>query len=48
MGNLDQADKHFKSSLAFYRSAGYRPELTWAYCDYAETLLNRSAEGAWA
>ena len=36
MGNLDQADKHFKSSLAFYRSAGYRPELAWTCCDCAE------------
>ena len=42
MGNLDQAVSHFEDSLAFCRQAGYRPELAWTCCDYADTLLRRS------
>jgi tetratricopeptide (TPR) repeat protein len=39
MGNLEQAAAHFEDSLAFCRKAGYRPELAWTCCDYAEALL---------
>ena len=28
--------------LAFCRKAGYRPELAWTCCDYADTLLQRN------
>ena len=45
MGNLDQATGHFEDSLAFCRRAGYRPELAWTCCDYADMLKERDAEG---
>ncbi len=38
MGNLDQAAAHFEDALEFCRNAGYRPELAWTCCDYADTL----------
>ena len=31
--------------LAFTRKAGYRPELAWSLCDYADMLLERNGEG---
>jgi DNA-binding CsgD family transcriptional regulator len=45
MGNLDQAAAHFEDALAFCRKAGYRPELAWTCCDYAEALLNPVGAG---
>ncbi|MCH7787184.1 MAG: tetratricopeptide repeat protein, partial [Chloroflexi bacterium] len=45
MGNLDDAQAHFEDALAFCRKAGYRPELAWTCCDYADALLQRSASG---
>jgi tetratricopeptide (TPR) repeat protein len=45
MGNLDQAAQHFEAALAFCRKAGYRPELAWTCCDYADTLLQRNSPG---
>ena len=45
MGNLDQAVVHFEDALDFCRKAGYRPELAWACCDYADTLLQRNNGG---
>ncbi len=45
MGNLDQAAAHFEEGLAFCRTAGYRPELGWVCCDYAETLIQRNFSG---
>jgi tetratricopeptide (TPR) repeat protein len=42
MGNLDKAAQHFEDALAFCRKAGYRPELAWACCDYADCLLVRA------
>ena len=45
MGNLDQAAAHFDDGLAFCRKAGYRPELAWTCCDYADTLLQRNGDG---
>ena len=44
MGNLDQAAQHFDDALAFCRR-GYRPELAWTCCDYADTLLQRNEPG---
>ena len=41
MGNMDQAAVHYEDSLAFCRKAGYRPELAWTYCDYADALRER-------
>ena len=31
--------------MAFCRKAGYRPELAWTCCDYADMLKERDAEG---
>ena len=45
MGKFDQAFKHFEDTLAFCRKADYRPELAWACCDYADTLLQRNNPG---
>jgi predicted ATPase len=41
MGQLDRAVEHFEDALAFCRKAGYRPELAWTCCDYADMLLQR-------
>ena len=45
MGNLDQAVDHYEDALAFCRKAGYRPELAWTCCDYADTLRERNGDG---
>ena len=45
MGNLDQATVHFEDALTFCRKAGYRPELAWSLCDYADMLLERNEDG---
>ena len=44
MGNLDQAIAHFEDGLTICRK-GYRPELAWTCCDYADTLLQRNNPG---
>jgi len=44
-GNIDQAMAHFEDALAFCRKGGYRPELAWSCCDYADTLLQRNGDG---
>ena len=44
MGNLDQACGHFEDALAFCRK-GFKPELAWTCCDYADTLRERDGEG---
>ncbi len=41
-GNLDQAIAHFEDTMAFCRK-GFRPELAWTCCDYADTLLQRAS-----
>jgi len=45
MGDLDQAMTHFEDALTYCRGAGYRPELAWTSCDYADTLLQRNNSG---
>ena len=45
MSDLDLATTHFDEGLAFCRKAGYRPELAWTCCDYADTLLQRNNSG---
>ena len=45
MGELDGAVAHFEDALAFSRKAGYRPEVAWTCCDYADTLLQRNEPG---
>ena len=42
MDNLDQAAAHFEDCMAFCRKAGYRPELAWTCCDYADCLRDRN------
>ena len=36
---------HFEDALAFTRKAGYRPELAWTCCDYADLLRQRNGPG---
>jgi len=43
--SLDRAAEHYEDSLAFCRKAGYRLELAWTCCDYADTLLQRGTLG---
>jgi hypothetical protein len=45
MGDLEKASEHFEDSLTFCRKGGYRPELAWTCCDYADTLLQRDGPG---
>ena len=45
MGNLDQAADNFEHAAAFCRKAGYRPELGWTCCDYADALSLRNGPG---
>jgi len=45
MEDFDRALGHFEDSLSFCRKAGYRPELAWTCCDYADTLLQRNEPG---
>ena len=40
MGNTGQAMAHFEDALAFCGKAGYRPELAWSCCDYADAMLD--------
>ena len=42
---LDKAAEHFEDSLVFCRKGGYRPELAWTCCDYADTLRERGVPG---
>ena len=45
MCRLDMATEHFEDALAFCRKAGYRPELAWTCCDYADMLKERDGKG---
>ncbi len=45
MGKPNQAIANFEEGRAFCRRAGYRPELAWTCCDYADTLLQRNNTG---
>ena len=45
VGKLDKAAEHFEEALAFCRRAGYRPELAWSLCDYADCLKVRNNSG---
>ena len=42
MGSLDQASSHFEDAIAFCRKAGYRPELAWTCCEFANSLTERN------
>ena len=41
MEGFDQDQSHFEDAVNFSRNAGYRLELVWSLCDYAEMLLDR-------
>jgi hypothetical protein len=45
MVDPDRACGHFEGALAFCRESGYRPELAWSLCDYADALRERDAVG---
>ena len=45
MGEPDQAITHFEGALTLTRRGGYRPELAWTCCDYADVLLQRDGPG---
>ena len=45
MGKQEQAIAHFEDAVAFCSKAGYRPELAWSLCDYADILLERDDRG---
>ena len=45
MGEMDHAEAHYKETIAFFRKVGYRPELAWTWCDYADLLFQRNADG---
>ena len=45
IGDLEAATGHFEDALAFCRKAGFRPELAWICCDYADTLIARGKDG---
>ena len=45
MGNFDISAGHFEDALAFCRKAGYKTELAWSLCDYADMLTERNEDG---
>ena len=45
MGDFGQAAAHLEDALAFCRKAGYRPELAWSLCDYADMFRERESPG---
>jgi len=45
MGQTEVALTHFEEALGLCRRAGYRPELAWTGCDYADVLRERDADG---
>ena len=44
-GQLDDASAHFEEALDFCRKAGYRVNLAWTDCDYADVLHQRNQPG---
>jgi len=42
--NLEKSAEHFEDSLAFCRKGGFRPELAWTCCDYADMIRERDAK----
>ena len=45
LGKYDESVAHFEEALSFCRNGGYRPELAWSLCDYADMLRERNIEG---
>ena len=42
---LEDAKSHFENALAFCEKSGYRAELAWIYCNYADALLTHGDSG---
>jgi DNA-binding CsgD family transcriptional regulator len=45
IGDLDRAVAHFEDARTFCHQAGYRPELGWVCCDFADALIQRNGVG---
>ncbi|MFQ6030434.1 MAG: hypothetical protein ACE5Q6_23415, partial [Dehalococcoidia bacterium] len=45
MGEMDLAADHFQAALSFCNTGGFRPELAWSCCDFADALLARESSG---
>ena len=45
IGNFGQAAEHFEDAISFCGKAGFRPELAWSCCDYADLLLDGNNDG---
>jgi len=45
VGEFNRAVGQFEDSLEFCMRAGYRPQLAWSCCDYADILLQRKDPG---
>ena len=41
---LETSIEHFKEAYTFNRNAGYRPNLAWTCCDFADALLARGTD----
>ena len=46
MSGISHRHRYHEAALAFCRKAGYRPELAWTCCDYADMLLARAQQAA--
>jgi len=44
-GDLSLASEHFEDAMTFCSNAGYRPELAWTCCDYADALIELDGKG---
>ena len=45
LGRIDDAVAHFEDAVIFCRQSGYRPQLAWSCCDFADALRERDGEG---
>ena len=45
MKRYDLSLEHYEAAMEFCSAAGYKPELAWTFCDYAETLLEHNGAG---
>ena len=41
IGKIDEAVSHFEKGYSFCKKAGYRPELAWTCCDWADAFIKR-------
>lgn len=45
LGRHDDAIRHFEASMELCRKGEFHPQLAWTQAEYAQTLLDRDAEG---